>query len=169
VNPVKPIFLFLVCISLVADSLAADNWVLRDNGIGPIKIGMSLSQLNAVLHERFSKPTQEWESQECFYVKPRRHPHIAFMIEDGRLTRIDVDGAGISTSTVVQVGDSESHALKIYGSKLKVEPAQYTEGHYLTARSNDGHHGIRFETDQGKITMYYAGRYDAIQYVEGCL
>src|SRR5882724_8031159 len=158
----KPIFLFIVCISLVADSSAADNWVLRDDGIGPIKIGMSLSQLSAVLHERFSKPTEEWESQECFYVKPRRRPHIAFMIEDGRLTRIDVDGAGISTSTGIQVGDSESHVLKVYGSKLKVGPAQYTEGHYLTARSSDGHHGIRFETDQGKIGSFYAGRYESI-------
>jgi hypothetical protein len=28
--------------------------------------------------------------------------------------------------------------------------------------------GVRFETDKGKITTYYAGKYDAIQYVEGC-
>jgi hypothetical protein len=160
---------FLLCLSLIVDSSAADSWVLREDGIGPAKIGMSLAQLNAVLHERFSTPTEEWESKECFYVKPSRHPHIAFMIEDGRVTRIDVDAAGISTSTGVQVGDPESRALKVYGSKLKVEPAQYTDGHYLTARSSDGHFGIRFETNNSKIESFYSGRYESIQYVEGCL
>lgn len=168
-NHMKPIALFLLCLCLIDDSLAADTWVLRENGIGPVKIGMNLAQLNAVLHERFSKPTEEWQSQECFYVKPRRHPHTAFVIEDGRVTRIDVDGAGISTSTGIKVGDSEARALKIYGSKLEVEPAQYTDGHYLTARSSDGRYGVRFETEKGKIQSFYAGRYESIQYVEGCL
>jgi hypothetical protein len=165
----KIIMSFLLCLSLIADSSAADSWVLREDGIGPAKIGMSLAQLNAVLHEKFSTPTGEWESKECFYVKPSRHPDIAFMIEDGRVTRIDVDGAGISTSTGVQVGDPESHAVKVYGSKLKVKPAHYTDGHYLTTRSSDGRYGVRFETDKGKIQSFYAGRYESIQYVEGCL
>ena len=41
-------------------------------------------------------------------------------------------------------------------------------GHYLTAKSSDGKYGIRFETEDGKITMYCAGRFDAIQLVERC-
>jgi hypothetical protein len=28
--------------------------------------------------------------------------------------------------------------------------------------------GIRFETEKGKITLFYAGTKTAIQYVEGC-
>ena len=99
-----------------------------------------------------------------------RHPHIAFMIEDGRLSRIDVDRAAVATSAGILVGDSEARALKVYGSRLKVDSHQYIEnGHYLTIRSSSGRYGIRFETDQGKITMAYAGRFESIQYVEGCL
>jgi hypothetical protein len=166
----KPIGLFLVCLCLLSDSLAADPWVLREDGIGPVRIGMTLSQLNAVLHEKFSKPTEEWESQECFYVKPSRHPHITFMIEDGRVSRVDVNGAVVATSSGIHVGDSEARALKTYGSALKIDSHQYIEnGHYLTIQSNSGPYGIRFETDQGKITTFYAGLYSAIQYVEGCL
>jgi hypothetical protein len=128
---------------------------------------MSLSQLSTVLHERFSKPADKGD-QGCFYVNPKKHPHLNFMIENGRVARVDVDDPGVSTSARIQVGDSETHAKQVYGSRLKVEPHHYTDGHYLTARSSDGHNGIRFETDQGKITMFYAGRYEAIQYVEGC-
>ncbi len=90
------------------------------------------------------------------------------MIENSRVARVDVESPGVFTSTGIEVGDSEAHTKQVYGSGLKVEPRQYTDGHYLTARSSDGHYGIRFETDQGKITMFYAGRYKAIQYVEGC-
>jgi len=90
------------------------------------------------------------------------------MILEGRLARIDVETASVSTAASIKIGDSEAQALRVYGSKMKVEPHKYTEGHYLTVRSSTGTYGIRFETDAGKITTFYAGSYEAIQYVEGC-
>jgi hypothetical protein len=159
---------FLLCLCLVGSSLASDTWVVRFDGVGPVKIGMSVSQLNGVLREKFSMPVDKTD-QGCFYLKSRKHPHTAFMIENGRLVRIDVEEPGVSTSEGIRVGDLESRALKVYGPQLKVSEHQYIEsGHYLTIRSNSGRYGIRFETDQGKVTTFYAGQYDAIQYVEGC-
>ena len=158
----------LLCLCLlVRGALASDPWVVRQDGVGPIKTGMSLAQLNSVLNEQFSLPTNK-EDQGCFYVHPKQHPHVSLMIEKGRLVRIDVDSPGISTSEGIQVGDSEAHATKIYGARLKADAHQYTEGHYLTVQSTDGNSGLRFETDKGKITTFYAGSYAAIQYVEGC-
>jgi hypothetical protein len=86
------------------------------------------------------------------------------------LERVEVYKSGVFTADGIQVGDSEARAMKVYGPKLRVSRHAYTgpEGHYLTLRSADGRYGIRFETDHGKITMFYAGRYDAIQYIEGC-
>jgi hypothetical protein len=162
-------FLVLFAILAAGKLSADDTWVLREDGVGPVKIGMGLSQLNAVLQERFRLPAEK-DDRACFYLKPKRHPHVAFMILDGGLARIDVDGAGISTTSGVFVGDSEAHALRVYGSKLKVEEHKYTgpEGHYLTIRASDRRYGMRFETYEGKITQFYAGRFDAIQLVEGC-
>jgi hypothetical protein len=91
------------------------------------------------------------------------------MIIEGHVVRVDVRASGVKTSTGIQVGDSEAHALQVYGPRMKVTDHTYIDdGHYLTARSADGRYGVRFETDKGKITMFYAGTYDAIQYVEGC-
>ena len=161
----------LTVLAFVASStsLASDVWVVCADGVGPVKIGMNLSQLNTRLHEKFSMPDSK-DEQRCFYLSPTKHPKIFFMIVDGRLTRIDVDGPGVPTAEGIQVGDSEAHALKVYGPRLKVEPHAYTgpEGHYLTVRSSSGRYGIRFETDEGKIVMFYAGRFEAIQYIEGC-
>ncbi len=128
---------------------------------------MTRSELSATLHQKLSE--DESGSDSCFYVHARGHDHISFMIEDGRLVRIDIDAPGTATSTGIQVGDSEARARQIYGAKLKVTDHKYIDtGHYLTVRSADGHYGLRFETDNGKITEFYAGTYDAIQYVEGC-
>src|ERR1019366_3923608 len=157
----------LLIIATIGTSRAGDGWVVREDGVGPVKVGMRLSQLNTVLHEKFSMPDNK-EDQGCFYVNPAKHAHIAFMIENGRLVRIDVDGAGVATGEGIQVGDSEKRDRQVYGARLKIEPHAYTgpEGHYLTIRSGSGRYGIRFETDKGKIETFYAGRFDAIQYIE---
>ena len=163
----------VICALLLLGSLCAgdvsDGWVVRDDGVGPVKIGMTLAQLRITLHQRLPQE-DDAASDNCFYVHAKGHEHIGFMIVDGRLARIDVDAPGILTDTGLKVGDSELQAKKAYGAKLKTSAHKYVDtGHYLTVRSDDHRHGIRFETDKGKITMYYVGTYEAIQYVEGCL
>jgi hypothetical protein len=160
----------VLAILVVASSVlsADDAWLIRDDGLGSAKIGMTLSQLRAALHERVteSKPSG---SEGCWYVKSSSHPHVSFMILDGRFVRTDVDARGIPTIEGIQVGDSESKARRTYGAQMTVQPHKYIDdGHYLTIRSSDGKYGIRFETEKGKITSFYAGRFSAIQYVEGC-
>jgi hypothetical protein len=165
----KRVALAILIIASTITALADDSWVIRDRGIGPIKIGMSLSEINTVLHEKLSMPESK-DEQSCFYVDSAKHAGISFMILDGRLARIDVGRPGVRTAEGIQVGDSEARALKVYGPKLKTEPHFYTGpgGHYLTIRSIDSRYGIRFETDNGKIDMFYAGTSAAISLVEGC-
>jgi bacillopeptidase F (M6 metalloprotease family) len=160
------VFGFLAILS-VGTVLATDGWIVRQSGVGPVKVGISLSQLNATLQEKFTLP-QNKEDRACFYVTPKKHPGISFMIENGHLVRIDVDKAGVATAEGVQVGDSEEHAKQVYGAQLKIEPHHYTDGHYLTVGSKSAGYGIRFETENGKIETFYAGTFEAIQYVEGC-
>jgi hypothetical protein len=170
----RKIFMVLEMSVLILASVAmgqtGKDWVIREDGVGPVKIGMTLPELNKTLHENFTMPENKAD-QGCFYVKPAKHPHVAFMIEDGSLVRVDVDASGIFTAEHIQVGDSEARALRAYDGKLKVDANPYIPdkvGHYLTARSSDGSYGIRFEIEKGKIQTYYAGKFEAVQYVEGC-
>ena len=163
------VVLTVLAIAGTAVTQVRSDWVIREDGVSSIRIGMTLRQLNTVLHENFSLP-QDKEEQACFYVDSAKHPHISFMVVNGRVARIDVDRPGVFTAKGIQVGDSEADAVRAYGRRLKIEPHAYTgpEGHYLTVRPGDGRYGIRFETDGKTITMFYAGRFDAIQYIEGC-
>jgi len=163
-------FLLILPILVFCGSIsdADEDWVIREDGVGQLAIGMTLSQVNKTLREKFTLPADK-DNQPCFYVKTKRHQHIAFMIEDGRLTRMDVDAPGIFTVKHIQVGDSEARAMRAHGQKLKVEPQHFIDGgHYLTIRSSNGRFGVRFETEKGKITNYYAGEFTSVQYEEGC-
>jgi hypothetical protein len=161
------ILLLALTILSAGSSFADEEWTVRDDGIGPVKIGMTLSQLNTTLGETFAVPPNR-EDQACFSVSPAKHASVSFLIEQNLFARIDVDEPGTSTSEGVQVGDSEAQALKAYGRRLEITPRHDTEGHYLTVRSADGRYGIKFETEKGKIEAFYAGRAEAIQYVDGC-
>ncbi len=153
-----------VCSSSQVDS----GWVLREDGIGPVKIGMTKVQLKAALHDKLSE--DDAATENCYYLTPSKHPHVGFMMIGERVARIDVGDQSIPTSTGIRVGDSEARVKKIYGAALKIDPHQYIDdGHYLTVRSKNNKYGIRFETDKGKIAAFYAGAFEAIQYVEGCL
>lgn len=158
------LFPFTLCVAIHGQS----RWVLRADGIGPAKIGMTLPQLNTVLRENFSVPGDD---PACFYVEPKSHPQVSLMIEDGHLVRVDVNKAGVATERGIRIGDTETRIKSLYGPEVAVEPSQYTGdegGHYLTFRSNQ-RYGVRFETERGKVTTFYAGEYQAVQYVEGCL
>jgi hypothetical protein len=154
---------------MTLDAAPADReWIVRDTGVGPAKIGMTLQQLNKALDENFS--LQIAKDEQCSFVFPSQHTNTGLMIVDGKFVRTEIDIRGVSTSAGIQVGDSEARVKKVYGSRVKVEPHAYDgpEWHYLTVRSEDGRYGIRFETDGIKVVMFYAGTYKAIQYIEGC-
>ena len=145
------------------------DWVLREDGLGPVKVGMTKPQLNAALHEKLSEEGESG-SESCYYLASHKHPHIGFMMIDERLARIDVNVANVPTFAGIRVGDTEAHVKKVYGPRLKIDPHQYIDdGRYLTVRSESGTYGVRFEIDKGKVVSFYAGKFDAIQYVEGCL
>jgi hypothetical protein len=157
----------LLCLSLAASSLAIDAWVVREDGVGPVKIGMTSAQISTTLHQKLSE--DEYGTDNCHYAHATARDQISFMIIDGHLVRIDVEAPGIGTSTGIQVGAAEADVRRAYGSKVVVSAHQYVDtGHYLTVRSADGRRGVRFVTENGKVTMFYAGTYEAIQYVEGC-
>lgn len=147
---------------------AQEPWVVRYEGLGPVRIGMSKARLTALLHEKLKEADDG--SDSCYYLESSKHPDLRFMMVDNKLARIDVEKRGVTASTGLRVGDTEKQTFSAYGSDLKVEPHKYIDdGHYLTSRSKSGRYGIRFESEKGKIIAFYAGTFEAIQYVEGCL
>ena len=161
----------LAIITLGSDpSMANEGWTAQFDRVGPLRVGMSLDDLSRVLHQRFQVPDDPRE-RACVYVSATRPKGISLMIVDGRLARIDVTSRDIPTIEGARVGDLEERVKHLYGSRLNVTPHHYTapDGHYLTIPSEGGRFGMRFETYQGRVSMFYIGKFPEIEFVEQCL
>lgn len=171
--------LALTCLSATSFSAAAEtgkvNWnnppKLSLKALGQVKVGMTVKQVKAL----FTNMTvlDAGGGQECFYLEPRNVPKgVAFMITDGRVSRIDITSAHYSSLSGAKVGQTEQQVIKRYANQLKVTRHHYDEkGHYLIfvpKDKRDKGYRMLFETDGRKITEFRAGKLPEVEFVEGC-
>jgi hypothetical protein len=151
-----------------ADGSAA--LTVRADGIGVVRVGMTLAELNAALGDSLTVSYTDFEG--CDHVQPAAlPPSVALMILDDSVARVEVDSSDVPTAEGARVGDTEAAVLALYGTRATVSPHKYTgpEGHYVTvADPADSTHLIIFETDGKVVTLFRAGRTPAVQFVEGC-
>jgi len=160
-----------IAITAVGSALATSPQRVAFTSIGKARIGMSERALSHALGAPLVHIAPEEEEEGCYYASGHGLPKgVNLMMLNDRLARFDVTEPGVSTISGAGVGTSESELKGLYGGKLVQEPHAYTgpQGHYMTLRSVDGQYGVRFETDGLRVTGYYAGTAEAIQYIEGC-
>ena len=122
---------------------------------GPVRIGMTQADIQKALGVSVKAIDFEDGSTECRYIAPvRGHKGVSFMLLDGHLARIDVDDPAVRTLSGAYIGASQLSVLALYKGRISVTPHFYTapDGSYLTLLSSDKKHGVRFETDMGKVT-----------------
>jgi hypothetical protein len=159
-----------LALSLPTPGHAQEKRVSLD-GYGPARIGMTRKALEKALGTKLSKDDATEDAQSCEIAEPLNGSGgVAYMLIHGKLARVEVFSKGIRTVSGVQVNDSQASVIATYPGRIEVSPHFYTapEGTYLTMFSKDKRKGIRFETDNGKVSAYYAGNAEVIQYVEGC-
>ena len=93
------------------------------------------------------------------------------MVVGGKAVRFDLDDASEKGPFGIGIEDSEASALKKLPHDAAIDQHHYgDEGdHYLTWRDPPKDLALRVETWEGKVTRMYWGRWEAVQYVEGCL
>jgi hypothetical protein len=156
--------------STLGSASAADDWRITTAGYGPARIGMSVEQASKALGMKLVSDGPV-DDPECHYLRPE--PAIDglwFMVSNGRVVRVEVNEPGIKTKSGLGVGDSEDHVKEVLGASVEVTPHKYVapDGNYFTLWTLDHKAAVRFETLQGKVTSFYAGRVPEVEYVEGC-
>ena len=152
------------------------DWTIHLRSAGPVKIGMSLSEIRVALgdpHARLDGNDPDPAISPCAFLRSKAVPkNIGFMFAKGKVVRIDVNGPGILAASGAEVGDSEEKIKRLYPKGITVTPHKYLEtGHYLNyspAEDSDRDYGMVFETDKNKVTSFRTGTIAAIALVEGC-
>ncbi|MBZ4187210.1 hypothetical protein K7B09_12850 [Thermomonas sp. RSS23] len=164
----------LACGTLVIPGVATadDAYRVSFNGYGPVKFGMTHVAAQRALGVKLVDEYPDADYPDCKFLSPKNgHAGVTFMLLHGHIARVDVSERAISTVSGARVGDSKESIMSLYAGRVLVTPHYYTapDGSYLTMLSSDRKHGLRFETDMNRVTTYYAGTKEAIQFVEGCL
>ncbi len=134
-----------------------------------VKIGMTIADMRAkglkVSHDAGPDP-----EAACSYAQVDGMPDVYFMLDGPKVARIDVASPLFKTVGGVQVGLGEPEAIKRLGSAVVVQPHPYTgpEGHYLIVHKKGDPLGLIFETDGKSVISYRIGRWEQVQWIEGC-
>jgi hypothetical protein len=144
-----------------------DQWVVNFSGIGEVRAGMTVKQVNALLNNDLVIPSTR---SECEYMRPKTGPKgVSFLFEKGTLSAVSVKSGTVKTLQGIGIGDSEKAVDSAYKGLVVTQSAKYTSGHRLIVTPKDGgNFRLVFETDGAKVTQFVSGREPAVEYVEGC-
>ena len=157
-------------LSLIAAAAIASTPIVTLQGVGDLRIGMSV----AALRRLGARSEGEIEpGGSCAYWHIAGRDGLAMMVVDNRLVRIDVQNGRYRTPSGARVGMSEAEVRRLYGPALRVQPHPYTgpEGHYLVYHRRGAAEGLIFETshDTHRVESLRVGQWEAVQAIEGCL
>ena len=146
------------------------------HGVPPVRVGMTRAQAEEALHAKLSIefPNGDGPTGCGIAQVAGRYTGISYMIEDGRITRADVDdkdtAGSIRTPAGIGLGSSIADIRRAYGKRAKSQPNTYEETEPdFEIKSADGKAAIVFETEHGRVARIRAGRLPSAEYVEGCL
>jgi hypothetical protein len=160
-----------------APAPSADTaWVMRPNGMGPLRIGMTVDEARAALGGdlRMSEDdgTYPGGPDRCDYPRSGRFPAgVQVMVDGQRVVRVEVDSGPVATAEGARIGDTEARIRELYPQRVTVEPHRYTNGNYLMVRGAtpaDTTRLLVFETDGRVVERFRGGQVPQVQWVEGC-
>jgi len=147
-----------------AAAAAAPN-VLRADGIGAIRFGMTLEQAQQAAGGKATLP--EPFDPACSMVRFPALPKLRFMVENDVVTRADAE-PGVENAVGLPFGATLAQIRSSHPA-AQVTPHKYDEnGHYITFPGADGRSAIILEETGGKVTRMRAGLQPAVAYVETC-
>ncbi|MBD2021830.1 hypothetical protein H6F43_16740 [Leptolyngbya sp. FACHB-36] len=179
--------LLLISFPLSAQSRLTEQSKLAIDGIGPIRIGMTIAQAEKSAGVQLVEKGARAGSGGCYFLSSKSGPaDLGFMVisnrEDeridrtrDRIARVDVyRSSRITTVSGAKIGDTEARVKSLYAGRIQVMPHKYTGdrgGRYLTFVPNDAadrNYRLVFETLNGRVTLFRSGKLPEVEFVEGC-
>jgi hypothetical protein len=158
----------LAALALVAAAPAPR--ILEPQGLGPVRVGMTVAAAERALGARL-RPNDVEGGETCAYYGRRDHRDkgVADMVEDGRVSRIDISEPGIRTARGIGVGSTLAQVRKAYRGAIASHPNTYDDEPEFEVSLPGHRFGLDFLTEHGRVTAMRGGRYPSVGYVEGCL
>lgn len=171
------ITLVIMYMSLVyaTATFSAENYlgmVLTDDGLGPIKIGMTVNQISGILGVDITEVKNQYNEGDCYSYMLGENPlyfgEIRFLVNDGTLGVISVYTDKIETDRGLSTSNTLQEAETIYKGLLKKGKTHYGD---IELSISYPETGTKMKVVGTEKTIHYLeiGRKPEIDFVEGCL
>lgn len=140
-------------------------------GLAPAQAGQTLQQAEAALGTALQPAAQPpKDAAACHLRRTATRPGVAFVIDQGVVTRMETRDARYLTVSGLRVGDDVAKVRQVYGSRLSVRPHAYFErGLVLAVYSPDRQYALVMESnDAGRVVTLRGGMVPAVEMLEGC-
>ncbi|WP_341734521.1 hypothetical protein [Microcoleus sp. EPA2] len=174
------IFIFVFWVTSVnAQVQLTERSKLAINGIGPIRVGMTVDEASQSAGIKLIiSGSGGLDEYQCSYVQPKGEPKgIAFMVTKGRIARVDIfSNKQITTIKGAKIGDTEERIFSLYPGQIKATRHPYQglpprNGKYLTFVPKDAadkNYRIIFETANNRVMRFRSGKLPEVEAIEGC-
>ncbi len=142
--------------------------VLTFDGVGPARLGMSVSELRRAPGKfRRGDPPDD----SCYYPIADPSLNMAIMVRKARIVRIELAGRGHATEAGLFVGEPVERARGLYSGHFhEHEFHTFAPGvTHLDIESPDRGRMLVIETDGRIVTKFIVGTSKAVEYAYGCL
>ena len=165
-------------ISVKAQVQLTERSKLAINGIGPIRVGMTVDEASRSAGVRLVNPGGGRDEYLCSYFNLQTGPKgISFMVTKGRIARVDnFSNKRITTIKGAKIGDTEEQIISLYPGQIQVTRHPYSSrppynGKYLTFVPKDAadkNYRIIFETSKNRVERFRSGQIPEVEAIEGC-
>ncbi|MFB8797911.1 MAG: hypothetical protein U7126_27635 [Microcoleus sp.] len=169
------IVIFAVWVTSVnAQAQLTENSKLALNGIGPIRVGMTVDEASQAAGVRLVKGYAGLDENFCSYFKPQGEPKgINFMVTKGRIVRIDISNERVTTIKGAKIGNTEEQIFSLYPGQIRViKNPLGGRGNNLTfvpRDAADSNYRLIFETGiERRVKYFRSGQLPQVEYIEGC-
>jgi hypothetical protein len=146
---------------------------ISTTGLGAVRIG---AQADAAADAAGAALVEEGAAvgpSACHYVTAPEVDGVRFMVADGMIVRIDVDGGPIETLSGARIGSTKEDIVGLFGDKITTEPHPTDPAGellvFVPADAAEADRRVVFETDgSGTVVRYRTGRLPEVLYVDGC-
>ncbi len=154
-----------------------DDAVLSSVGLGPIRIGMTVSQLSSELGTELAIDTLNGNVVgACGWITTSAIDGDVWVIveltspADAVIRRVTVSNSRWSTPSGMTVGVSEQTVLETFPGQIESSPHVYVDGNYLTFQPNNTNdpNTVQFVSEGGFVAQIHAGDRNWVGLVEGC-
>jgi hypothetical protein len=164
---------------VIGVSPAAAGQIATPQGIGPVKIGMTVRKAEHALRAKL-EPMSAPFGGDCWITSrvDKKDSYIEYMVEDDRVARIYVGPDQFQKSTVttpegIGIKSSVEKINRKYGTAVKKTLAPYSEETdpnpiYSLHVNLDKRSGMLFNINHGHVDGFSVGLYKALDRMEGC-